>query len=42
MKDFHQEKQNQKLFETQSQNTMTIRTDMNSSSAFSTNMFDSA
>ncbi|KAF3675810.1 putative receptor-like kinase isoform X2 [Capsicum annuum] len=41
MKDFHQERQNQKLIESQSQNTMTIQTDMGSSSASTTNMFDS-
>ncbi|KAM3284857.1 putative LRR receptor-like serine/threonine-protein kinase RFK1 isoform X2 [Capsicum chacoense] len=41
MKDFHQERQNQKLIESRSQNTMTIQTDMGSSSASTTNMFDS-
>ncbi|KAH0698178.1 hypothetical protein KY290_015985 [Solanum tuberosum] len=40
MKDFHQERQNQKLIQTQTQNTITIRTDMGSSSASTTNMFD--
>lgn len=40
MKDFHQERQNQKLIETQTQHTLTIRTDMGSSSASTTNMFD--
>ncbi|XP_055803386.1 probable LRR receptor-like serine/threonine-protein kinase RFK1 isoform X3 [Solanum dulcamara] len=41
MKDFHEERQNQKLIESQTQNTITIRTDMGSSSASTTNMFDS-
>lgn len=41
MKDFHQERQNQKLIGSQTQKTMTIRTDTASSSASTTNMFDS-
>lgn len=41
MKDFHQERQKQKLTGSQTQNTMTIQTDMGSSSASTTNLFDS-
>ncbi|XP_060195249.1 uncharacterized protein LOC132624497 [Lycium barbarum] len=40
MKDFHQERKNQKLIGSQTQNTMTIRTDTGSSSASTTNLFD--